>query len=53
MNRDRYRGCLLGQALGDALGFAVEGQPPQVCTLQLQALREGRPLGREPFGFGQ
>lgn len=38
MNRDRYRGCLLGQALGDALGFAVEGQPPQVCTLQLQAL---------------
>lgn len=53
MNRDRYRGCLLGQALGDALGFAVEGQPPQVCTLQLQALREGRPLGREPFAFGQ
>lgn len=53
MNRDRYRGCLLGQALGDALGFAVEGQPAQVCSLQVQALREGRPLRREPFSFGQ
>lgn len=22
MNRERYRGCLLGQALGDALGLS-------------------------------
>lgn len=24
--RDRYVGCLLGQAIGDALGFSIEGQ---------------------------
>lgn len=51
--RDRFRGCLIGQALGDAVGFAVEGQPAQICVQQVQALRAGRPLGRAPFEFGQ
>jgi len=27
MNRDRYRGCLLGLAIGDAIGTAVEFMP--------------------------
>jgi ADP-ribosylglycohydrolase len=29
--RDLFRGCLVGQALGDALGFTVEGRSPEVC----------------------
>jgi ADP-ribosylglycohydrolase len=28
---DRFAGCLLGQAVGDAVGFMVEGQPINVC----------------------
>ena len=30
-SEEQFRGCLVGQALGDALGFVVEGQPPEVC----------------------
>jgi ADP-ribosylglycohydrolase len=30
-SRKQFQGCLLGQALGDALGFVVEGRPPEVC----------------------
>jgi ADP-ribosylglycohydrolase len=30
-SRDQFRGCLVGQALGDALGFVVEGSPLEVC----------------------
>ena len=30
--QDRYTGCLLGQCLGDALGFVVEGYPREDCT---------------------
>jgi ADP-ribosylglycohydrolase len=29
--RERFSGCLIGQCLGDALGFPVEGQPSDVC----------------------
>jgi ADP-ribosylglycohydrolase len=29
--RDRFSGCLIGECLGDALGFPVEGHPPAVC----------------------
>ncbi len=29
--RAQYQGCLVGQALGDALGFVVEGQPHTFC----------------------
>jgi ADP-ribosylglycohydrolase len=28
--QDRFRGCLLGQAIGDALGALVEAQEPAV-----------------------
>jgi hypothetical protein len=28
---DQFAGCFIGQCLGDALGFAVEGRPPGVC----------------------
>ncbi len=54
--RDRWAGSLLGQCLGDALGFVVEGQPPEVCGPYVRdLLRAGRAgeVGRPPFAFGQ
>ncbi len=30
--KDRFAGCILGQAVGDALGFPVEGYPPAVTA---------------------
>lgn len=53
---DRFAGCLLGQALGDALGFPVEGQPASVCTpfaLALGALHTLPAATRAPFDPGQ
>lgn len=32
MDQDRFSGCLIGQCLGDALGFPVEGSPPAACA---------------------
>jgi ADP-ribosylglycohydrolase len=28
---ESFTGCLIGQCLGDALGFPVEGDTPQSC----------------------
>ncbi|MGB8690765.1 MAG: hypothetical protein WCD53_26035 [Microcoleus sp.] len=28
---EQFRGCLIGQCLGDAIGCRVEGYPPEVC----------------------
>lgn len=53
---DRFAGCLLGQALGDALGFPVEGRPAAVCTPFARALGALDVLPeavREPFAPGQ
>jgi len=33
MDRERFSGCLIGQCLGDALGFPVEGFPPEACAI--------------------
>lgn len=53
-SRERFRGCLVGQALGDALGFVVEGRVPEVCARYLDEGPgpgwEGNPGG---FPFGQ
>ncbi|MDP9474905.1 MAG: ADP-ribosylglycohydrolase family protein [Actinomycetota bacterium] len=54
--RERFRGCLVGQALGDALGFVVEGQPASFCRRYVEErLEGGRVLGvgRRPYPFGQ
>ncbi len=53
---DQFAGCLIGQALGDALGFIVEGRPSHVCTAYVESsLRprrvEGHSRGR--FRIGQ
>ena len=52
----RYIGSLIGQCLGDALGFVVEGEPPEVCREYVEeTLKAGRAgeYGRAPFPFGQ
>jgi ADP-ribosylglycohydrolase len=54
--RDRLAGLMLGQALGDALGFVVEAQPPGVAGEYVeQWLRAGRAGARShpQFPFGQ
>ncbi len=54
--RERFRGCLVGQALGDALGFVVEGQPASFCRRYVEERLEGGKVlttGRRPYPFGQ
>jgi ADP-ribosylglycohydrolase len=54
--KDRFTGCLVGQCLGDALGFPVEGYVADVCRQYVDGiLRTGRAgaVGRPPFAFGQ
>src|SRR5262245_54306287 len=34
---DRLTGCLLGQAVGDAIGFVVEGAPPEDASSFIEA----------------
>jgi poly(ADP-ribose) glycohydrolase ARH3 len=53
---DRLTGCLLGQALGDALGFVVEARPPEVAEAYVRDwLLAGRAGDRAHAGypFGQ
>lgn len=52
----QFAGCLIGQCLGDALGFPVEGYPPAVCQQYVtETLKTGRAGERRrgPFPFGQ
>ena len=41
--RKQFQGCLVGQALGDALGFVVEGQLPTFCRRYVEE-RLGSPV---------
>jgi ADP-ribosylglycohydrolase len=53
---ERLRGSLLGQALGDAVGFVVEAEPPQIARQYVDRwLRAGRAAERShpKFPFGQ
>ncbi len=53
---DQRAGCLLGLALGDALGFVVEAQAPDVAAAYVRdELRAGRAgeRGHASFPFGQ
>ena len=45
--RDRFRGCLLGLASGDALGTTLEFEPPGVFT-PIDDMVGGGPFGLEP-----
>jgi len=52
--KDRFRGCLVGQALGDACGFPLEGMPPKRCQEQASKAVAGKLERSEAgFGFGQ
>jgi ADP-ribosylglycohydrolase len=54
--RAQYQGCLVGQALGDALGFVVEGQPHTFCRRYVEERLGGGRIGglkRGPFPLGQ
>jgi ADP-ribosylglycohydrolase len=53
---DQFSGCLVGQCLGDALGFVVEGFSPEACKRYVEDyLIAGKlvEFGRFPFPFGQ
>src|ERR1700722_5219467 len=53
---DRFAGCLIGQALGDSLGFLVEGLPGEYCDAYVGDVVRPRYLPsqrRGSFGFGQ
>jgi ADP-ribosylglycohydrolase len=55
-HQDQFSGCLIGQCLGDALGFVVEGFSPAACERYVEDfLKTGRfgEFGRFPFPFGQ
>lgn len=54
--QDQFTGCVLGLALGDALGAVVEARPAEQARRYVDdILREGRAgsVGREPYLFGQ
>jgi ADP-ribosylglycohydrolase len=54
--KDQFSGCLIGQCLGDALGFVVEGFSSEACKRYVEDLlkteRVGE-FGHFPFPFGQ
>jgi ADP-ribosylglycohydrolase len=53
---DALVGCILGQALGDALGFVVEAEAPEVAAAYVEGWLLGGRAGeraRPDFGFGQ
>jgi ADP-ribosylglycohydrolase len=55
-HKDQFSGCLIGQCLGDALGFVVEGFSPKACERYVEdVLKTGKAgeFGRFPFPFGQ
>lgn len=54
--RDRFAGCMVGLAVGDAVGFVVEGHGPELCRAYLRDVidhRQFKNLGRGQFPFGQ
>jgi len=55
-SRDQFAGSLIGQCLGDALGFVVEGHGPEACRAYVEeVLRSGGAADaqRTPFPVGQ
>jgi ADP-ribosylglycohydrolase len=54
--KEQFEGCLIGQCVGDALGFIVEGHPPEVCRGYVEdTLDKGQPGERRRgrYAFGQ
>jgi ADP-ribosylglycohydrolase len=54
--KDQFSGCLIGQCLGDATGYVVEGFSPEACKRYVEDfLRTERvgEFGHFPMPFGQ
>ena len=55
-SRERLAGSLIGQCLGDALGFVVEGYSREVCQEYVEEILltdKAGTIGRSPHAFGQ
>ena len=53
---EQFSGCLIGQCLGDALGFPVEGSSPAICRRYVEEILKGGRAGergRRGIPFGQ
>ncbi len=52
---DQFTGCLIGQCLGDALGFLVEGSPPAICRQYVAQTLKTKQMETwgGPFTYGQ
>jgi ADP-ribosylglycohydrolase len=48
--REQFAGCLIGQALGDALGSPVEGASPAICRQYVEDALDGAGLPAQGFG---
>ncbi|MGF1506755.1 MAG: ADP-ribosylglycohydrolase family protein [Anaerolineae bacterium] len=56
MHKEKFSGCLVGQALGDALGFNVEGYKPDLAQKYVTGIMQAgkaAQFGRKPYDFGQ
>lgn len=56
LHKDRFSGCLIGQTLGDATGFVVEGFSPEASARYVEdylKTEKAGEFGRFPFPFGQ
>lgn len=54
--KDQFSGCLIGQCLGDAAGFVVEGFSPEASLRYVEdylKTEKAGEFGRFPFLFGQ
>jgi ADP-ribosylglycohydrolase len=54
--RDRLAGSLIGQCLGDAVGFVVEGYSREICQEYVDEILltdKAGTIGRSPHAFGQ
>jgi poly(ADP-ribose) glycohydrolase ARH3 len=54
--KDQFSGCLIGQCLGDATGFVVEGFSPEAARRYVEdylKTDKAGEFGRFPFPFGQ
>ncbi len=53
---DQFSGCLIGQCVGDAVGFMVEGYPGNICAPYAHSVLNRHELDlylRGPFRLGQ
>ena len=54
--KDKFSGCIIGQAVGDALGFIAEGHSPENCEAYVNRVLDENnefPFKRGPYPLGQ